>query len=282
MKNLKYFFIFYAMLVSAVNADPAINLDFSDNLFVKIRVPERGIVCSNIDRVLRLKDLLKDVVHHKTSWGTNVFIGTYQGVPMFLVNAPVGSGAGLVFTELYSAGAQAIVRFGSDDVKSPPLQEFSMVKLVSESDNLVGYRQASGEAPEKWGTRIPASQKLYKAFKESAEKKGLLHEDRICHHLENYHALRNPNIFSGQRRARLQKNLAELKQNSGNKKESFDMETAVLYQVAQDFDRHGLTILQTVDKESLAGPYAGENRAKALAVEKKIAEYAFATLAAMR
>ena len=279
MNNYKFFFLLLLSLTTSfIKSDPQIKVNFKDNLFIKVRVPDRGIVCSNVERVNRLKDLLKNATLHKTSWGTNVYIGTYKNRPMFIVNAPVGSGSGLVFTELYAAGAVYIVRFGSDDVKSPQHYEFDIVKLVNESDNLVGYSHASGVAPEKWAEAIPASKKLLNAFKANVKFHNLRSEERICHHLENYHALRNPKIYSPERQARIQKILSKLKRGK-DIKESFDMETAVLYQVAQDYERHAITLLQTVDKESLIGPYAGQNLEKALVNERKISTYALDTLA---
>jgi len=44
-----------------------------------------------------------------------------------VASAPVGSGSGLMFTELYSAGAEHIVRYGSDDVKNPTKEESNLV-----------------------------------------------------------------------------------------------------------------------------------------------------------
>ena len=110
---------------------------------------------------------------------------------------------------------------------------------------------------------------MVKALIKTAEYKGIDHEMRICHHLENYHSLRSPDKFSPKRQERL---VAMLKRFEGKaKKESFDMETAVLFQVAKDFELHAATILQTVDKEGLKlRAYEGANFKKALEVEENI------------
>lgn len=92
---------------------------------------------------------------------------------------------------------------------------------------------------------------------------------RICHHLENYHALRSPDKFSPERAERLQAILKELKRHP--KAASFDMETAVLFRVAKDFELHAATILQTVKKESpKLSSYEGENYQQARKAEEEI------------
>ncbi|MDN3505157.1 MAG: hypothetical protein P0S95_06245 [Rhabdochlamydiaceae bacterium] len=246
-----------------------INLSLDDCLFIKYRVPKKGVICSNHERALRLSKKLDNTEVHKSSWGPFIAIGEYRNEPIFIGCAPVGSGAGLLFTELFVAGAQYIIRYGSDDVKKPPLSDALLVKIVDEADNLYGYQIQSGVASKKWGMPIKASQKMVDSLKATAKSKGVNYEMRICHHLENYHSLRSPEKFSPSREKRLQALLNRVKRT--DKKESFDMETAVLFQVAQDFDLHAATILQTVDKEGLKlRAYEGENFKKALEIEENI------------
>ena len=57
-------------------------------------------------------------------------LANYKDEPIFIGCAPVGSGAGLLFTELYVAGAQYIIRYGSDDVKAPPSTDSHLVKIA--------------------------------------------------------------------------------------------------------------------------------------------------------
>ena len=251
IKNIFVFCLFAFLYSNTLSKDVFVTMN--ETLFVKNTVPSRGIVCSNVERVFRLKDHLKDVRHFKTSWGTNVFIGTYKNTPVFIVNAPVGSGSGLVFTELYAAGALYIVRFGSDDVKNPKKEDYYAVKLIDETDNLYGFNEASGVDPSEHGKSVFASPELVKIFKQSALERGLKVELRVCHHLENYHSLRSPEKFSPDRERALRARLKQLKRT--DKKESFDMESAVLFRVAKDFDGHAISVLQTVDKESRKGPY---------------------------
>lgn len=92
-------------------------------------------------------------------------------------------------------------------------------------------------------------------------------------------SLRSPSVFP-HRKSILEKQLADLKQKSNGKKESFDMESAVLFRCAKDFGRHALSVLQTVNKEdSKCDPYEGRNREQALKDETELfVDYIFSAL----
>lgn len=275
---MKLFFIFFMLLLwgqqtivvhAAEVSKREIFLTLDDCLFVKYPVPEKGIVCSNYERTLRLSAKLNNSVMHKSAWGTFVVIGEYKGEKIFVGCASVGTGSGLLFTELFIAGAKYIIRYGSDDIKMPPESDTYLVKIVDEADNLYGFNLQSGVDSEEWGKSIVASPEIINALIASAEAKNIHFEMRICHHLENYHGLRSPDKFSSERRKRLEAILEQL--NSNSKPESYDMETAVLFRVAKDFGLHAATILQTVKKEdSKLSSYEGVNYQKAREVEENI------------
>lgn len=249
--------------------DKQIHLTLDDCLFVKYPVPEKGIVCSNYERALRLSEYLNNSEMHKCAWGPFVVVGNYKGEKIFIACASVGTGSGLLFTELFVAGAKYIVRYGSDDVKLPPESDAYLVKIVDEADNFYGFNLQSGVPPEEWGQSINASAEIVNALISTAESKKIKYEMRICHHLENYHGLRSPDKFSHERAERLQIILEELKKHP--KPASFDMETAVLFRVAKDFGLHAATILQTVKKESpKLSSYEGENYQQARKIEEEI------------
>lgn len=246
-----------------------INLALEDCVLVKYPVPEKGIVCSNYERALRLSKKLDNLEMHKSAWGPFVAIGDYKGKKIFISCAPVGSGSGLVFTELFVAGAKYIIRYGSDDVKSPPSSDAYLVKIVDEADNLFGFNIQSGVDPQEWGQSIEASPEIIRALTSTAKLKEIVYEMRICHHLENYHGLRLPHKFSSERGDRITNILEQLNKNS--KPASYDMETAVLFRVAKDFGLHAATVLQTVNKESAKlSAYEGENYQQAREVEEGI------------
>ncbi|CAJ1959864.1 unnamed protein product [Cylindrotheca closterium] len=263
---------------------PEIALTIDQNLFIRKPIPEKGIVCSNAERAERIaSEYLSSVETFSCSWGARVWIGNYQENTkerLFVALAPVGSGSGLVFTELFSAGAKFLVRYGSDDAKNPEPYEYkNCVKLIDETDNLYGYCQASGVDPSEWGESVMASPVLLKAFLAEGNKRDMIIERRICHHLENYHSLRNPNVFPN-RKTILEKQLADLKEKANGKKESFDMESAVLFRCAKDFGFHALTVLQTVNKEDKdCDPYEGKHREAALKDEQQVfVDYIFTSL----
>eukprot|EP00980_Cylindrotheca_fusiformis_P022200 scaffold9079_cov120-Cylindrotheca_fusiformis.AAC.15 len=258
-------------------------LDLEQNLFIRKAVPEKGIVCSNVERAKRVAtEYLTGSSTFSCSWGAQVWIGNYRDSKekVFVALAPVGSGSGLVFTELFSAGAKFLVRYGSDDVKNPEPYEYkNCVKIIDETDNLYGYCQASGVDPSEWGKSVFASPRLLESFQNEASKRAMVTEIRICHHLENYHSLRSPTVYPN-RQSILEKQLAELKLNAKGKKESFDMESAVLFRCAKDFNRHAISVLQTVNKEdSKCDPYEGKYRHQALKEETEVfVDYIFTAL----
>ena len=272
MKILLYSLLIFLNLSNlyAQESSPAINLSSQDCLFVKYAVPQKGIVCSNYERALRLSNKLENSETHKIAWGPFVTTGEYQGESIFIACAPVGTGSGLLFTELFANGANYIIRYGSDDVKKPPESDYRLVKVVDEADNLYGFSLQSGIDLNLCGQKLKASPKIIEALTSTAKQKEISYEMRICHHLENYHALRCPGSFSEERQTKLRAMLSELEKNS-EKQSSYDMETAVLFQVAQDFDKHAATILQTVNKEDRnLSSYEGEHYQKALEIEENI------------
>lgn len=182
-----------------------------------------------------------------------------------------------MFTELYSAGAKYIVRYGTDDIKSPLIDEWGLIKIIDETDNLYGFNIQSGVDKSEWGKSIFASEIILKSLREEAKSRHLKVEERVCHHLENYHGLRTPDKFSDERKKRIKDQLRKIKRT--DKKESFDMESAVLFRVAKDFDKHAASVLQTVDKENKTmGPYEGSNKEYALKMERVFIDYIFSAL----
>lgn len=261
----------------SVCAKSHIYLTQEDNLFVRIPVPKKGIVCSNQSRVERLSKILENPKLYEIPWGPKIYIGSYKGNEIFIASAPVGSGSGLMFTELYAAGADYIIRYGSDDVKNPTEEEKYVIKIIDETDNLYGFNLASGVSKCEWGKSLFASEKILEVLKKEALHRNLKTETRVCHHLENYHALRTPEKFSSDRKKCLQAQLKCIARNE--KKESFDMESAVLFRVAKDFNKHAASVLQTVNKENKQlGPYEGHNKQQALKMEGIFLDYLLSAL----
>jgi uridine phosphorylase len=225
-----------------------LQLATTDCLFVKYVVPEKGVVCSNMERARRLGKLLSNAREIVTPWGPFVIIGSYKGQEIFIAGASVGSGSGLLFSELFASGAKYIIRYGSDDVKEPPKSDYYLVKIIDEADGLIGFEVQSGIALEDAGKSIAASPIILQALADEAQEKGnLVTETRVCHHLENYHGLRASERFSESRQRNLNRILEQFAAHP--KPASFDMETAVLFRIAKDSGGHAATVLQTVNKK---------------------------------
>lgn len=273
------FFLSALFLLSGKNEILArdVYLTQQDNLFVRIPVPKLGVVCSNQGRAERISKILENVEVYEIPWGPKIYIGDYKNHKVFIASAPVGAGSGLMFTELYSAGADYIIRYGSDDVKNPSEDEKTLIKVIDETDNLYGFNLASGIPPSECGKSVFASESILDALRAEAQKRNLFIEERVCHHLENYHALRTPEKFSLERKKYLDAQLERLKRT--DKKESLDMESAVLFRVAKDFDKHAATVLQTVDKGNKSvGPYEKHNKEQALSMERTFIDYILSAL----
>ena len=110
-----------------------------------------------------------------------------------------------------------------------------------------------------------------------ASYQNLNYEMRVCHHLESYHALRNPEVFPNQYRYRIEADYAMVKRQ--DKKESMDMETAILFETARLFKQHAASVLQTVDKEKASDPYSQKATLKQIyGVEKQFFQVIVAAL----
>ena len=264
-------FFYFAFLLLAANCLKAkeVSIALEDCVLIKSAVPDRGIVCSNAERVMRLSQFLQNPKMITSSWGPFVITGTYRDKEVFIALAPIGSGSGLLFTELYAAGARYILRYGSEDAIQACDAETTLIKIIDEADNLYGFEMQNGIDPSSWGKSISASKEIVDTIEKLAQQRGFISEKRLCHHLENYHSLRSTQKYLGERGDRIRRNLQEL-QNS-DKPCSFDMESAVLFRIAKDFGLHAATVLQTVNKQSKTElPYRGSNRAQALDVEEKV------------
>lgn len=268
MININSFFVFLYIMTTynAYAAEPDFNLQLLDNVIVKYSAPSHGITCSNMDRATRISKKLKQLSVKRSSWGPTVYIGNYKSKPIFIAYVPIGSGAGVMYSELYAAGAKYIVRYGSDDSKNPKQDEYNLIKIIDETDNLFGFNQASGVPDEEWGMPLSASRLMIEIFVKEAVLHNLPFEKRICHHLENYHALNYLHRYSQARQKKIKMHLLSLKRS--DKRESFDMESAVLFRLAKDMGKHAITILQTINKEDPKfAAYEGKNRRMAIEIE---------------
>ncbi len=253
------------------------------NLIIKNPLPKVGIICSNPRRVERIvKSHLSNVVFLKeytTAWQLDVYIGSYQNKNMFIAVVPVGaSGAGFVIQQLVVAGAQHIIRYGSNDAPDLTAERMDEVIIVDCADNLFGLMQSSGAPSEVWGKPIYASKILQTALQKKAEQLGLVTRSAICHHVEDYNAYAFPEN-AGEYSKNIINHIAELESNNIDYLHCRDMESAVLFYRSHLDGFHGATVLQNVPKFSgKHQTYDGKLGEMAIQLEAKFCDLVFGAL----
>ena len=236
----------------------------AENVLVKCPLPDRGIVCSNPQRATRLVNrVFAQPKVHTDAWGLVIYTGALEQTELFIASVPMGAGgSGFAFLELYAAGAKYLVRYGSNDryVNEKNLKD---IILVHKADNLVGLMRDAGLPETQWGTSLIASPLLLNHFRQTAAALDLNLTTRRCHHIEDYHAYNYPELTSYQ--ARIEQRIKTLETEPC----AWDMETAALYYRAQQFNQHGLTLLQSLIKHrGTPTAYEGTSGAVSLTMEQ--------------
>jgi purine-nucleoside phosphorylase len=243
------------------------------NVIIKKRLPARGIVSSNPKRLERLIQqsghLLSDLQEHTNAgWGILIYTATYENADMFLAAVPMGSaGSGFAFFEMFAAGAQAIIRYGSND-RSVQFEDLRDIVVVDEADNLTGFGKPDGP--------IPASSQLVSLLTECGQENGCKTQTMVCHNVEDYHAYNFSEFFVDEECA-IQENIQELEADM-DRKHCADMETAALFWRASQFGGHAATVLQNLVKKPGTSPYEGEHGNVSLAMEKTFYQVIFKAL----
>lgn len=80
-------------------------------------LPEYGVICSHIDRVRRFaRTFLENAKLITQVRGYEVYIGDYQGSPVFIAYVGIGApSASILIEELIALGAKEIIRVGTND-----------------------------------------------------------------------------------------------------------------------------------------------------------------------
>ena len=252
-----------------------------ENVIVKLSLPAAGVACSNPQRCGRLvANFLEKARTHTDSWGIEIQTGIYRGQEVFVAAVPMGAGgSGFAFLELFAAGAEYIVRYGSNDRQVSP-ENLREIYLVDEADNLYGLLRDSGLPEEIWGQPLWASSVLITTLQQQATRLNCPVQLALCHHLEDYHAFNFPEC-AGEAGKRVRAHHQTLAQ--GNAKPSvWDMETAALFWRAQQFERHGATVLQSLIKHrGEQSPYEGDYGQIAMAMERTFGQLILDSLIAV-
>ena len=179
-------------------------------------------------------------------------------------------GSGFAFLELFAAGAEYLVRYGSNDRQVSP-ENLREIYLVDEADNLYGLLRDSGLPEESWGQPLWASTVLVAALQQEARRLNCSVKLALCHHLEDYHGFNFPDCV-GEAGERVRAHHQTLAGRSA-KPSVWDMETAALFWRAQQFERHSATVLQSLIKHrGEQTPYEGDYGQIAVAMERTFAQ----------
>ncbi|HEY9766988.1 MAG TPA: hypothetical protein V6C71_00595 [Coleofasciculaceae cyanobacterium] len=242
------------------------------NVIVKETIPEKGIVSSNPERSLRLSSkFLENPIVKIQSWGIGVIAGSINcgsvSEEFFFAYVPMGaSGAAHAFHEIFAAGAQEVVRLGSNDVWVQEKDLDSLV-LVSESRGLRGLSWDHGIAEKDVDLPMMPDNELNQRLIKSCNRNSFPFSERVCFNVDDYHAYLYPELMKKPQRIK-----QRLDTYNSFGPYSRDMETASLFLKANQFGTKAASVLQNVFKQKKESPYEGSSGNKAKIHESKIAE----------
>lgn len=248
------------------------SFSIEQNVIVKEPIPKKGIVSSNPERSLRLStQFLENPVVKIQSWGVGIITGniTRDSVreEFFFAYVPMGaSGSAHAFHEIFAAGAQEVVRLGSNDVWVEEKDMDSLV-LVSESRGLRGLAWDHGREEKDVDLPLMPDAELKQRLIASCKKNRFPFSERVCFNVDDYHAYLYPDLMEKPQRI---KQRLDTYHSFGPY--SRDMETASLFLKADQFGTKAASVLQNVFKQKKESPYAGSSGDKAKINESKIAE----------
>ncbi len=242
------------------------------NIIVKTPVPKKGIVSSNPERTLRLAShFLENASVAIQSWGIGVITGkvTRDGVSedFFFAYAPMGaSGSAMAFHELFAAGAEEVVRLGSNDVWVTE-DDMNALVLISEARGLRGVAWDQGIDEKDVDQPLLPDHDLHQRLMERCRLSRFQYSERICFNVDDYHAYLYPERMEAPQR--IQQRLATYNACAPYCR---DMETASLFLKANQFGRKASSVLQNVVKQKEGSPYEGSTGDRAKVNENRIAE----------
>ena len=242
------------------------------NVIVKEPIPQKGIVSSNPERSLRLaSQLLEDPTVEVQSWGVGITTGRIHhesgSDDFFFGYVPMGaSGSAYAFHEMFAAGAQEVVRLGSNDGWVTEKDVDSLI-LISESRGLRGLSWDHGTEEGDVDSPLMPTDDLNQRLIKSCLGNNVQFSERICFNVDDYHAYLYPDLMESPQR--IQQRL-DFYHTFGPY--CRDMETASLFLKANQFGTKVASVLQNVIKQKKEAPYKGTSGDKAKENEVKIAE----------
>ena len=242
------------------------------NVIIKEAIPKKGIVSSNPERSLRLSsEFLESPTVKIQSWGVGIITGniTYGSISeeFFFAYVPMGaSGSAHAFHEIFAAGAQEVVRLGSNDVWVQEKEMDSLV-LVSESRGLRGLSWDHGIEEKDVDLPLMPDDDLNRRLIQSCNRSSFPFSTCVCFNVDDYHAYLYPELTENPQRI---KQRLDTYHSFGPY--SRDMETASLFLKANQFGTKAASVLQNVFKQKKESPYEGPSGDKAKINESNIAD----------
>lgn len=236
------------------NSSSLLNLGFiprERRLVIKEQLPRCGLISSNPERVELIKDSLCNLTTFVNNWGIKIYTGEYNGLAIFVSSVALGSaGAAFAVRQMFSSGAECILRYGSNDYHVENFDDASMkrITLVTMTDNLRGVMYECGEPKKLIGRSIAGSESLLSSVRETANRQGVQVTEAVCHNTDDYYATNSPQFFSHHQRITDRRKALENNPLYRDLAHCEDMESAALFYVASRMGKHAASVLQTIIK----------------------------------
>jgi uridine phosphorylase len=254
------------------NASSQLQLGFiprDRRLVIKEPLPRCGLISSNPERVEIIKESLCNCTTFVNNWGIKIYTGEYNGLSLFVSSVALGSaGAAFAVRQMFSSGAECILRYGSNDYHVENFDDASMqrITLVTMTDNLRGVMYECGEPKKLIGGPITGSESLLRSVRETAESQGVQVTEAVCHNTDDYYATNTPQFFSNYQRISDRRKALEKNPLYRTLAHCEDMESAALFYVASRMGKHAASVLQTIIKVGDEHVYESQKGRKAVAL----------------
>lgn len=209
-------------------------------------LPSVGIIVSNPARLERIvKEFLSDVELHTNYRGYKVYVGTYQGQPIFIANSGVGAPSSTLLLEnLIVAGAKKIVRVGTSDNDAGE-QNLNVLTLIEESMGPKGLMLDYGFSESEINKPLPAASALVNTIVQTANRMNFAPlEVSKAYSIDAYHVFCNPKRFAKNSHLIEEK----IKSYKSQGAQIRDMETGCLYMLGNLRNIETATLLISVMK----------------------------------
>jgi uridine phosphorylase len=134
-------------------------------------IPPVGVICANPERAKLIATSYFDYFFIHTDFrGYKIYVGEYQGVPLFSAYIGLGSAsAAFMVEELVANDARVIVRLGTNDYNTTEA-DANNVYVVDKCLGLEGLMRDYGYEQSQWGKALHADASLFNSLVETAKE----------------------------------------------------------------------------------------------------------------